>query len=78
MERPFRCVIVALVLMGLPTLAHAQNGGIAGVVRDTSGAVMPGVTVEVRSPALIEQVRTTSSDMLRAIRVIGKKSLNGS
>jgi hypothetical protein len=40
----------------------AQNSGIAGVVRDTTGAVMPGVTVEVRSPALIEQVRTTTSD----------------
>jgi hypothetical protein len=62
MERSVRCVVVALVLLGLPALASAQNSGIAGVVRDTTGAVMPGVAVEVRSPALIEQVRTTTSD----------------
>ncbi len=37
--------------------AHAQSA-IAGTVTDTSGAVVPGVTVEARSPALIEQVRS--------------------
>ena len=40
------------VFMG-PVLAHAQ-ATLAGTVRDTSGAVLPGVTVEVSSPALIE------------------------
>src|SRR5439155_17155476 len=35
---------------------------IAGTVRDTSGAVLPGVTVEVSSPALIEKVRTATTD----------------
>ena len=40
----------------------AQNTGIAGVVRDTSGAVMPGVTVEAASPALIEKVRSVVTD----------------
>ena len=39
-----------------------QASGIAGVVKDTSGAVMPGVTVEAASPALIEKVRTVVSD----------------
>ena len=39
--------------MFLPTAALAQSA-IAGVVRDPSGAVMPGVTVEAASPALIE------------------------
>jgi hypothetical protein len=50
---------IALVL--LPVLAHAQ-ASIAGVVRDTSGAVLPGVTVEASSPALIEKVRAGVSD----------------
>ena len=39
-----------------------QSGTIAGVVRDTSGAVLPGVTVEASSPALIEKVRTGVTD----------------
>ncbi len=43
-------------------VAFAQNGSIAGVVRDTSGGVMPGVTVEASSPALIEKVRTVVAD----------------
>ena len=49
----------------LPTAAWAQtsdNGTIAGVVRDTSGAVLPGVTVEAASPALIEKVRSVVTD----------------
>jgi len=45
-----------------PTAAWAQNTGIAGVVRDTSGAVLPGVTVEASSPVLIEKVRTVTTD----------------
>jgi hypothetical protein len=39
-----------------------QASGIAGVARDTSGAVLPGVTVEASSPALIEKVRTAVTD----------------
>jgi hypothetical protein len=35
---------------------------IAGVVRDSSGAVLPGVTVEAASPALIEKLRSTVTD----------------
>jgi hypothetical protein len=38
----------------LPTCAYAQ-ASIGGTVRDASGAVLPGVTVEVSSPALIEK-----------------------
>jgi hypothetical protein len=45
----------------VPVTAYAQ-GSITGVVRDTSGAVLPGVTVEVASPSLIEKVRVTVSD----------------
>jgi hypothetical protein len=51
---------VALIIL-IPTAAHAQ-AVIAGSVRDTSGAVLPGVTVEASSPALIEKVRTALSD----------------
>jgi hypothetical protein len=46
----------------LPAAALAQSGTIAGVVRDTTGAVLPGVTVEASSPALIEKVRTAVTD----------------
>src|SRR3954447_8971033 len=58
---------VALLAVGLfallSTPAWAQGaGGIAGVVRDTSGAVLPGVTVEASSSALIEKVRSVVSD----------------
>ena len=53
----------------LPGSAHAQSA-IAGVVRDTSGAVMPGVTVEATSPALIEKVRTVVTDAEGLYRVI--------
>ena len=51
-------VLAAVVLF--PALAHAQS--ITGVVRDASGAVLPGVTVEAASPALIEKVRTAVTD----------------
>jgi hypothetical protein len=53
--------VVAFVLF-LPVVAFAQQGTIAGVVRDSSEAVMPGVRVEVTSPPLIERVRFTISD----------------
>src|SRR6185436_15717787 len=42
--------------------AFAQEGMIAGVVKDGSGGVMPGVTVEATSPALIEKVRSAVTD----------------
>src|SRR2546422_11633173 len=49
------------ILVGLPVVAHAQ-ASIAGVVKDSSGAVLPGVTVEATSTVLIERVRTAVSD----------------
>ena len=51
---------VFLVLLPLPVLA--QTGTIAGTTRDATGAALPGVVVEVTSPALIEKVRTGTSD----------------
>ncbi len=53
--------VVAAVLT-LPAVGWAQSSGIAGVVRDSSGAVLPGVTVEASSPVLIEKVRTVTTD----------------
>jgi hypothetical protein len=56
-------VVVAFFGMLWPVAASAQQtSGIAGVARDTSGAVLPGVTVEASSPALIEKVRTVTTD----------------
>src|SRR4051812_48519156 len=45
----------------LPSVALAQ-AGIAGNIRDASGAVLPGVTVEASSPALIEKTRSVVTD----------------
>lgn len=52
--------------------AHAQTGasGIAGAVRDTSGAVLPGVTVEASSPALIEKTRSVVTDGEGQYRIV--------
>jgi hypothetical protein len=49
------------VLAMVPSLAFGQ-ASIAGTIRDASGAVLPGVTVEVASPVLIERVRSAVSD----------------
>jgi hypothetical protein len=54
-------VFVSLCVLLLPAGAYAQ-ASIAGVVKDTSGAVLPGVTVEAGSPALIEKVRSVVTD----------------
>ena len=48
-------------LVMLPAVAHAQSA-IVGVVKDTSGAVLPGVTVEAASDALIEKTRSVVTD----------------
>src|ERR1700750_1187922 len=56
-------LLVALLLLLRPVPAAAQAlGTIAGVAKDASGAVLPGVTVEASSPALIEKVRTVVTD----------------
>jgi hypothetical protein len=61
----------ALMSLLFSTLVSAQAGSaITGVVKDTSGAVMPGVTVEASSPALIEKVRTVVSDAAGVYKII--------
>jgi hypothetical protein len=54
----------------LPAVTWAQATAIAGTVRDTSGAVLPGVTVEASSPALIEKARSAVTDGQGIFRII--------
>ena len=61
-------VLVALFVVA-PSSAFAQ-ASITGTVRDTSGAVLPGVTVEASSPALIEKVRTATTDGNGLYRIV--------
>src|SRR5207248_10957366 len=58
----------AVTLLG-PATASAQVA-IAGVVKDASGAVMPGVTVEASSPALIEKVRNVVTDNAGQYKIV--------
>jgi len=51
-----------VVLPRVPSAQTVTTGSIAGVVRDTTGAVLPGVTIEAASPALIEKTRTVVTD----------------
>src|SRR5262245_65581028 len=53
--------VVAVVTLGGEARAQ-ERASIVGVVQDSSGAVLPGVTVEAASPALIEQVRAGITD----------------
>jgi hypothetical protein len=65
-------VTLAFLLLLAPALAFAQAGGaqLSGTVRDASGAVLPGVTVEASSPALTEKVRTAVTDGTGQYRII--------
>ena len=66
-----RAALCAVVVLALPTLAGAQIlGTVAGSARDASGAVLPGVNVEVSSPALIERVRTATTDGTGLYRIV--------
>ena len=60
--RGFKLVLLAFALVvSVPMAAFAQ-ATLSGLVRDTSGAVLPGVTVEASSPVLIEKVRSGVTD----------------
>src|SRR6187397_1208806 len=60
-RRIYQAVGAVTWIVLVANAAYAQ-GSIAGIVRDTSGAVLPGVTVEAASPALIEKVRSVVTD----------------
>src|SRR5262249_61152212 len=64
-------LMVQIVLITVPAVASAQTGAaLTGVVTDSTGAVLPGVTVEARSPALIEQVRSAITDETGRYRIV--------
>ncbi|HEY7285580.1 MAG TPA: carboxypeptidase regulatory-like domain-containing protein [Vicinamibacterales bacterium] len=66
-------LVISLLLM-LPAGAAAQGalerGTLTGTVRDASGGVLPGVTVEAASPALIEKIRTGVTDSAGVYRIV--------
>src|SRR4051812_50048244 len=60
-SRPWLLSLFFVCVVLLPSLAHAQ-ASVTGIVRDASGAVLPGVTVEAASPVLIEKSRSAATD----------------
>ena len=60
-----RLLFISMFCASVTNIAWAQSavtGGITGLVRDTTGAVLPGVTVDASSPTLIEKVRSVVTD----------------
>ena len=70
MSRSVVRLALAVVLFAIAEIPALAQSGIAGVVRDTSGAVLPGVTVEAASPALIEKVRAVVTDDSGQYRIV--------
>src|SRR6188508_1292133 len=66
--RTVKCLTLLVVWL-LPASVFAQ-ASLTGVVRDTSGGVLPGVTVEAASPALIEKTRTAVTDDTGQYRIV--------
>jgi hypothetical protein len=62
--------VLVLTLLALRPSAASAQASITGLVRDASGAVLPGVTVEASSPALIEKVRVAATDGTGQYRII--------
>jgi hypothetical protein len=62
-------LLVALLLLVLPAAAQAQ-ASITGTVKDASGAVLPGVTVDASSPALTERSRSVVTDSSGQYRIV--------
>jgi len=69
MREARKTLLVAAVLWLLPSIASAQ-ATLTGTVKDTSGSVLPGVTVEASSPVLTEKTRTVVTDGNGVYRVI--------
>ena len=62
--------VVLLIVSSVPAFAQGAGAAIVGVARDASGGVLPGVTVEAASPALIEKVRSTVTDDQGLYRIV--------
>src|SRR5918912_1259770 len=65
-----RALLTVILMLVLAPLSAWAQSSLTGVVRDPSGAVLPGVTVEASSPALIEQVRTIVTDAQGLYRIV--------
>ena len=71
MREAIRLALLTFMIAIGAAAAYAQTlGTIAGSVKDPSGAVLPGVTVEASSPALIEKVRTVVTDGTGLYRLV--------
>jgi hypothetical protein len=71
-KRWFMRFVLLAALVVVPAAALAQSeSSIAGEVTDVTGGVLPGATVEVASPALIEQLRTAVTDGQGIYRIVG-------
>jgi hypothetical protein len=66
---PSLCLALFLAVVLFPSAVHAQ-ATLAGVVKDSSGGVLPGVTVEASSPALIEKVRVATTDATGQYQIV--------
>src|SRR4029453_15186639 len=60
--RGFKLVLLAFALVVRVPMGAFAQATLSGLVRDTSGAVLPGATVEASSPVLIEKVRPAVTD----------------
>jgi hypothetical protein len=65
----FKRIVLVSLLTIVPASAYAQ-ATLAGIVRDPSGGVLPGVTVEASSPVLIEKVRTAITDSTGVYQIV--------
>src|SRR6266849_9040657 len=68
-RRSSRSLVIVLVSLLVPSAVYAQ-AAITGVVKDASGAVLPGVTVETASPVLIEKTRSVVTDATGQYRIV--------
>ena len=70
MRRVVLCAAILCVAVFMTSRAASAQASIAGVVRDGSGAVLPGVSVEASSPALIEKTRSVVTDGAGQYRIV--------
>src|SRR5262245_7585482 len=74
MEAGMRGLVRTLAVLSavflLPVSAYAQQASISGVIRDASGGVLPGVSVEATSPVLTEKVRSVVTDGTGQYRIV--------
>ena len=73
LRSPWPWIVVVVAVM-IPSVARAQGalerGTLTGTVRDASGGVLPGVSVEAASPTLIEKVRSAVTDSAGVYRIV--------